>query len=326
DQDILPFGYLLLDASESMGTRRDHRDVVARGLALAFLVSQHEAGNPTYVNLFRHELSPTYGGKGRQAFESAVAAVLGHPAEGMTYLQGALRLLAEAKAERTARVDIALITDGISRLTENPLEGSHLHSFVLAADSEEFDKHGAAQYKEASHVLQTWSDFFLRFDTEIMKKATVPLRSDLVDVVIAFQGLESSLFESVSVDKVQRLQQRVQNIALLFTSYRDYHGKTDPEIERLWAEVERELGKIGKSDAAAIARTNAAKWAPIDRDLHLALETREMKGLLREEPFRLTMGSVPEARMVGLNEVMFRLLRMVRSFLRRVFRRIRVQA
>ncbi len=129
--DARPFGYLLLDASESMGSGRDRRNEVARGIALAFLLSQFESGNPTVVHLFRHELSPLIGGEGRAAFESAVSAVLAHSHEGMTSLQGALKILADSMRQDHARIDIVVITDGVTRLLQNPVEDAHLHTFLV---------------------------------------------------------------------------------------------------------------------------------------------------------------------------------------------------
>jgi len=134
------FGYLLLDGSESMGSDRDRRSVAARGLALAFLLSQFEAGNPTVVRIFRSKLSAPFGGEGEAKFHEAVSAVLQHGHEGMTNLQDTLGELAKSMVEKGSRADVALITDGITRLGTNPLEGAHLHQFLIGDRPEEMEK------------------------------------------------------------------------------------------------------------------------------------------------------------------------------------------
>jgi hypothetical protein len=277
--DARPFGYLLLDASESMGSARDSRNEVARGIALAFLLCQFEAGNPTVVHLFRHELSPMIGGEGRAAFEAAVSAVLAHSHEGMTSLQGALQLLAESMAQDHARVDIALITDGVTRLMKNPLDTEHLHTFLVGVRPEEFDNIGANQYQDSLIQLRDWSDFMFRLDPTLMDQAAVPRREDLLDVAKSLYGFEEEWRSSATTDKVRRLQNRIRNISLLYGRYRKSGAAWDDSLAENLREVEAVLKEHGYSNPVEVAMANASGWTPIDRELSIALETREMRPL-----------------------------------------------
>lgn len=296
-EDGRPFGYLLLDASESMGSGRDRRDEVARGLSLAYLLSQYEAGNPTVLYLFRHELSSEFGGETRRAFENAVAATLAHSHEGMTNLQGALKLLAGAMKSRSARIDIALITDGITRLTENPVPDCHLHTFFVGARPEEFDKVGGEQYQESFLKLQSWSESLFKINPEVMDSATVPRREDVLDFSRIMYGLRDEFAGAASADKIRRLQNRLANYIHALERYRKYHGTEDDEVERLWKEAQTTQTELGTADPIEISMKNAAHWTPIDRELTLALETRELRSLI-DQPENLeakwTLKVVPE--------------------------------
>lgn len=279
-EDARPYGYLLLDASESMGSGRDRRDEVARGLALAYLLSQFESGNPTVLYLFRHELSPVFGGESRTAFESAVCAILSHSHEGMTNLQGALKLLSDAMRVHHSRVDIALITDGVTRLTANPVEGSHLHTFLVGVRPEEFDKFGAEQYQESLIQLRSWSDFMFRIDPEVMKTASIPRREDVLDFSRMLFGLEEETAGVASEDKVKRIQMRLSNLSALIARFREFHGSHDADVEAVWRETQQAIEKIGKADPAALAKRNIEGWTNLDRDLMLTLETRELRSVI----------------------------------------------
>lgn len=283
-EDARPFGYLLLDASESMGTGRDRRDEVARGLALAYLLSQYEAGNPTSLYLFRHELSPTFGGETRAQFESAAAAVLAHSHEGMTNLQSALQLLSSVMSTQQQRVDIALITDGVTRLTENPLGDCHLHTFLVGVRPEEFDEIGGAQYHDSLLQLRTWSDFMFRIDPAVMRNASIPRREDVLDFGRILYGIREELEEVATPEMVRRIQNRLRNLVRFVSRYREFHGVGDGEIDALWQESRALSESIGKSEPVSIAMRNTTGWSPLDKDLAIALESRELATVLDTVP------------------------------------------
>lgn len=323
-EDARPYGYLLLDASESMGSGRDRRDEVARGLALAYLLSQFESGNPTVLYLFRHELSPAFGGESRTAFESAVCAILSHSHEGMTNLQGALKLLSEAMRVHHGRVDIALITDGVTRLTANPVEGSHLHTFLVGVRPEEFDKFGAEQYQESLIQLRSWSDFMFRIDPDIMKTASIPRREDVLDFGRMLFGLEEEAAACASPDKVRRVQTRLNNLFALIARYREYHGSKDSDVERLWDDTLKAVEKVGRADAEAVAKHNLEGWTNLDRDLMLSLETRELRTVLDPEVLGAKWGAVAiPAEVTSPWENLKAILRYVKRKVRGAMRRVK---
>lgn len=320
--ETIPVSYLLLDASESMDTKKDFRNQVARGIALAFVLSQYEAGNPVYVCLFRHELSPLYGGSDRTGFEEAVSVVLEHPCSGMTYLQGALRLLSGIVKRQSTRIDIALVTDGISRLHENPLEGTHLHTFLLGVRPEEFDKVMVTQYSEASETLASWSDFFLRFPAEVMSRAAVPTLEDVLDAGQTLYGIEDEVATAASIEKIKRLRNRVQNVRLMAERFRNANSVSVPAIEDLLVQLKELTERVGKIDTNEQIQRNSRDWSVIDRDMNVAIEMRQLKSLLSNEPIHATV----EMRHVDTSVPMFQALRLVwkqlRSFLRRVLKKI----
>jgi hypothetical protein len=320
-EDQRPFGYLLLDASESMGTSRDRRDEVARGIALAYLLSQFQAGNPTYVNLFRQELSPVYGGEGRGAFESAVNAVLGHSHEGMTQLQGALKLLSQTISSRQSRVDIALVTDGISRLSENPLGSAHLHTFLLGARPEEFEAYTAHQYQESLITLDRWSDFMFRLEPSSMGRASVPRREDVLDAARLLRGIEEEVATAASAEKIRRVQARLGNLKKLIGRYREEESPRDPAIEEAWEGTLAALAQYGAADPIEIAFQNASQWRPVDRELALSLESREVRGLMDVELLQSKWGTyLPPNSFANPLEV---ILKLIKTFLFKVKRKIR---
>ncbi len=282
-EDTRPYGYILLDASESMGTGRDRRSEISRGIALAFLHSQFTAGNPTSLYLFRHELSPVIGGSTRQDFESAVTTILRHPYEGMTNLQGALKLLSEVLREEGSRIDIALITDGVTRLTEKPFEGVHLHTFLLGARPEEFDSFGNAQYQESLFKLRSWSDFMFRFNPEIMQTASVPRREDVLSMGRLFFDIEHEWEDAGTKEKLALIQRRMRNICAFILRYRESLDTPDPEVESLWRAAKEAESEYGKRSVEDEAFAHSLRWTALDRKLMHALETRESMSILDKQ-------------------------------------------
>ncbi len=323
-QDARPHGYLLLDASESMGSGRDHRDEVARGLALAYLRSQFESGNPTVVYLFRHELSPVYGGENRSAFEAAVGAILAHSHEGMTNLQGALKLLADAMRVHQGRVDIALITDGITRLTQNPVEGCHLHTFLVGVRPEEFDKVDSEQYQGSLDQLRTWSDHMYHIDPDIMKNASVPRKEDVIDFGRILIGLDEQSFTCATDRKFERVQQRLVNLRAVIDRYRRHHGHDEVQIEELHQRVEVLINRLGSPDTKSAVSKSIEGWTRLDRELMEAIELREMRSIASADVLGPTWGKITDPpKAITLWEALLPLLRYVKRKARGAFRRVK---
>lgn len=321
-EDKHPFGYLLLDASDSMGTGRDRRDEVARGIALAFLRTQFEAGNPTYLYLFSHELSPAFGGESRAAFESAVAAILAHPYQGMTNLQGSLKLLAERMLLTTERVDIALITDGVTRMTECPLGDAHLHTFLVGVTPEEFDPFAAGQYQDSLVKLNHWSDFMFRIDPSLMASASTPRREDVLDFGKILYGIETEIASVGSAGMCKRVFARIWNLLALIARYKEHNGAVDPEVDELFTWAKNIHGSVAAHDPSRVAFDNAAKWTPVERDLTLAVEQRELRTIFDDQEISIAVVDKTQTSSANLFEALAMLLKAIKRLLRRRRRRI----
>ncbi len=283
EEDHSPYGYVLLDASESMGSARDCRGEIARGLALSFLLNQFENGNPCIVYLFRSDLSMPIGGDNRHEFERAVGAILGHDHKGMTNLQGTLGAMAEHLLQDRERVDIALITDGITRLTENPLGDAHLHTFLLGAAPEELDKQGEIQYRDSLLKLDYWSDFCLKFGSEEMNWVSIPDVKDIISLAPLLHSFEVEFIQAASSDKVRQLQRRLANIKALLDRFQTLNEPKSDPIINLEIRTNDLIEKYGSLDPVNVSRENSLKWTQVDRDLSLMLETRELRGVLSEK-------------------------------------------
>lgn len=273
------FGYLLLDASESMGTGRDDRNVVARGLALAYLRSQILAHNPSRMFLFRQQLSQGYEVRGLPDLPPAVAKVLRHGHYGMTNLQDTLGELAEQMTKASRRADVILITDGITRLHESPLGSAHLHTFLLGDQPEELDGFGSEQYQSSLKKLRDWSDFFLKIGPAAMREVLIPTRSDLLSLrnyVFISQG---ELAARITDRKRDRILRRLQNIQGLVDRFKQRHS-LDAELR----EFEASLAAARAATApAGLQVAELGEATPRDQELALMLEASELRSILQGE-------------------------------------------
>lgn len=283
EEELRPYGYLLLDASESMSTSRDSRDVVARGLAIAFLWDQWSLGNPTWLYLFRHKLSPGTGGENRSDFHAAVAEVLLHEHAGMTNLQDTLRSLAAEKQEKGNRVDIVLITDGLSHLKENPLGDAHLHTFLLGERPEELDRVQLHEYQTSLDQLKSWSEFFFTLRPDIMREAVIPTSSDLLSCGAIIESLDRVIAQTVSQEKVRRLRARTAALLKLFDTYREHHDDPHPQLDALHDKLRHAKASLGERSPLEIARDNSEKYSLADLRLAQSLEKRELSTGLKSQ-------------------------------------------
>lgn len=274
------FGHLLLDASESMGWGRDLRNIAARGLAIAFVLAQREAGNPVYMHLFRAALEEELAAEDPTHCGPIAAAILTHDHYGMTGLQQTLEELAPRLEQSAERVDIVLITDGLTRLKQNPLGIAHLHTFLLGDQTLDRDKSNIEQAKDAEDKLVEWGDFFFEVSPEVMLEACVPLRADVLGMEHVLDSLEEDIRGAATSAFVQQVWRRAQNLHTMVRAYREAHGGRDEAIDALWERVETIVRQHRQSDATAIAMENTAGWNQVDRDAAIALEDREVRSIL----------------------------------------------
>ena len=125
--------YLLLDTSRTM-CDHDRRGPVARGLALAFLLKGHQQRSQLNFRPFTDQAADLSSGTSREDFGKIVRRVIDIPNAGQTRIQKALEQAVDdvRNAGPCLRADVMLISDGISRLTENPFRDEHLHTFLVA--------------------------------------------------------------------------------------------------------------------------------------------------------------------------------------------------
>lgn len=277
-EDLRPRGYLLLDASESMGTSRDPRGSVARGLAIAFLWSQYESGNPSFLRFFSGHLSEPYGGSTRREFLAAIAEALTHSNSGMTSLQNSLGELCKSQLGAGGRVDIVLITDGLTRLTEDPTHSSHLHTYLLGERPEQFDRFSDKQYEASLHALEDWSDHFFFIGPDHIAEAVVPRLRDVFDVGRGLASVERELRTASSAAKIDRIKNRLRNIEFFASLYleKTHHD----EVANIRAEAQRLSAEWCVKPSQALAMENAESLTAMDRDLLIGLEQRELRSSL----------------------------------------------
>lgn len=287
---IAPFhGYLLLDASESMGTGRDPRGIVARGLALAYLKSQYIRGNPTVLYLFRQTLSNAFGGVDRAGYSDAVSVVLKHSHDGLTNLQDNLGALAAIYSMGSERTDIALITDGITRLTKNPLSGAHLHTFLLGEKPEEFDKFTAAQYADSKKLLREWSAFFYTIEPGALREAIAPHAHDVLSLIPAAERAIDELESVVSRKYTAQLLRRLKIVHTLIQEMEKVYGKSiDPKIDQLKERIAPYLQSQRVEELKQQADEHMRDMSTLDRETMMALEKRQTQSILTSGPIGFT--------------------------------------
>ncbi len=155
--------YVLLDVSRTMNDR-DRRGTVARGLALAFLRHGYRTRSQLNLRPFTDEVGELSSGFGRPGLGQLCQRVLELPNAGQTRIQTALEQAVQdiRRDGPCHRADIMLISDGISRLSNNPLDDEALHTFILG---NVFDSRGetgtVATLKEWSRSLhRVWNRRF----------------------------------------------------------------------------------------------------------------------------------------------------------------------
>ncbi len=227
--------YLLLDTSSTMQDH-DRRGTVARGLALAFLRKGYQQGAHLAARPFAAEVGELHSGSGREDFLAIVRAVISLPNAGQTRLQTALeRAAADLRGAGPCRgADIMLITDGISRLSANPLAGERLHTFILGDLFED---------KETSATIDTlrqWSRTFRRIWTNRFAEVLAPGEADCL---AAGWELEAWLRQAQADPKAahaSRLRRLVENLRFLVRQFKRSHGKTAP-LPGSWQSLARAL-------------------------------------------------------------------------------------
>jgi hypothetical protein len=154
--------YLVLDTSQSMNGaipegeyKPDVRNAVARGLGLAFLINALERGAEMHVRPFNSEVGNLSSKHSAEELAPLARELMGFENIGTTKLQEALEFTATDLDTwpKSRRIDVMLVTDGLSTLRDNPM-GSHvLHTFLIGDTCVKAEDNSVGVHEK----LESWS-------------------------------------------------------------------------------------------------------------------------------------------------------------------------
>jgi len=254
--------YLLLDTSRTMSDH-DRRGTVARGLALAFLLKGHQQRSQLNFRPFTDDVAELVSGSSRDDFCDLARRVAAIPNGGQTRIQTALeQAVNDVRREGPClRADIMLITDGISRLTQNPLDAENLHTFLVSDLMAEDESTGVIR------TLRDWSRTFRRVWKSRFQEILTPTLADLQAANRQLQALTEKAADGTD-DEIARLHQMLENVKCLAAEMRKAAGKKAPvpegvqDIENQLATVEKRLPprakRTGESSDQSTSSTRGA--------------------------------------------------------------------
>lgn len=248
--------YLLLDTSRTM-CDHDRRGPVARGLALAFLLKGHQQRSQLNFRPFTDQAADLSSGSSREDFGKIVRRVIDIPNAGQTRIQKALEqaVYDVRNAGPCLRADVMLISDGISRLTENPFRDEHLHTFLVADLMAEDESTGIIR------TLRDWSRTFRRVWKSRFKEILTPTIADLQAANTQLRALANHA--EMSDEEAAKLHQMLENVKYLASEIKKAVGKKAPVPEEVQA-VERDLAATEKQlppPPAVPSQTDSAQAA-----------------------------------------------------------------
>ncbi len=259
--------YLLLDTSRTM-CDHDRRGPIARGLALAFLLKGHQQRSQLNFRPFTDQAADLSSGSSPDDFRRIVRRVIDIPNGGQTRIQKALEQAVQdiRKAGPCLRADVMLISDGISRLTENPFHGEHLHTFLVADLMAEDESTGIIA------TLRQWSTTFRRVWKSRFKEILTPA---IADLQAANQQLRA-LADQATDGSAARLHQMLENVKYLAEEIKKATGKKSPVPPEVQA-VERDLAATEKQLPPPPATASGAVTPP-DAGAQGSMETSFASG------------------------------------------------
>ncbi len=259
--------YVLLDTSRTM---RDHdrRGPVARGLALAFLLQGHQQRSQLNFRPFTDQAADLSSGTTRDDFHRIVRRVIDIPNGGQTRIQKALEQA--VRDIRTAgaclRADVMLISDGISRLTDNPFGKEHLHTFLVSDLMAEDESTGIIR------TLRDWSRSFRRVWKSRFQEILAPTVADLQVATKTLQALAAR----ATNDDAARLHQMLENARYLAAELKKAAGKKAPVPPEVQA-IEAELAAAEK-DLPPAPSSSSSSGAPIAAESQGTMESSLTSG------------------------------------------------
>lgn len=252
-----PRAYVLLDVSQSMNgekerdeRRPDQRGAIARGLALAFLLSSKERGAQLHFRPFSSRVGERVTAREPRETHAIATEILELKNDGTTGLQKALDESVkdlEGCAGDT-RIDVMLVTDGVSHLSKNPFQGRHLHTFLLGDACQELKDGGSGVLEK----LAEWSATFERIRKRSFGDLLRPRAQDLKMYSELVTTAKNKLDRAHSIDEVAAFESLLDATqALLDADIRydkDGGKELSAEHQRLSKEVKegKELSKSPK--------------------------------------------------------------------------------
>jgi hypothetical protein len=159
-----------------------------------------------------------------------------------------------------------LITDGISRLTENPFRGEHLHTFLVSDLMAEDESTGIIR------ILRDWSRSFRRVWKSKFKEILAPTIADLEAAGRQLRALAESAATATD-EEAARFHQMLENVKYLVSELKRVAGKKTPvppevqAIERQLAAIEKQLPPPPAGPAQADSAQTAATQGSIETSL-----------------------------------------------------------
>lgn len=229
-----PEAYVLLDTSRTMRDR-DRRGAVARGLAIAFLRAGFRGRARLNVRPFTAEAGERLGGFGSEDFGNIVRRVVELPNAGQTRIQAAIEQAVDdiRRAGPCLGIDILLISDGLSRLKQCPLDGERLHTILvgdLLADS-------AAE--GTIDTLKQWSTTFHRLWKNRFAEFLTPSLLDCQAAARAVQEAIAAQQAGASLD-AEQLARLLENAEYLLHEFKQSLDADSPQADEA-AELARQL-------------------------------------------------------------------------------------
>jgi len=236
--EAAPRAYVLLDVSQSMNGAIDKNDrypdqrgVVGRGLALAFLLMAQDRGSQLHFRPFSSQVGERMSAREPREIASICREMFSLKNGGTTALQKALEVSVQdlAAIDRGTRIDVMLITDGLSSATKNPFEGRFLHTFLLGDACAAEEDGGTGIYEK----LQAWSASFRKIEVERFGRMLEPRESDLKAFADLIRQANGQVQNASTREELDRLSNLMSSAEAIVSAARRYGGEPSESLREL---------------------------------------------------------------------------------------------
>ncbi len=305
-----PNAYVLVDCSQSMEAK-DRRGVVARGAALAFLLAAWRLGYDLRARPFREEVGELVQGSGQDGLLSVTREVLHWENRGSTSIQGACATVGEEAGASEQRLDMLIVSDGISRLSmQKPVEAAHVHAAIIHGEGEEdprearkivkpFEGNSAnatrlfayekrerieGEGERGRRILRDhWCDpgSFVDVWNAQRRDALRPRACDVLRLAEVLAETEVEIRAALLPEKLVVLARRIENIAAVFAAYEDEGGIEAARLAEFRALLERLREELRGEEYATLAARNGEGLNAEERERRAWQEGLELKDVER---------------------------------------------